>query len=34
MNVKNACSNFAMQRIEKAGDIFPVFQKLFKKKAA
>jgi uncharacterized sporulation protein YeaH/YhbH (DUF444 family) len=34
MNVKRACSNFAMQRIEKASDIFPVFQKLFKKKAA
>lgn len=34
MNVKKACANFAMQRIEKAGDIFPVFQKLFKKKAA
>jgi uncharacterized sporulation protein YeaH/YhbH (DUF444 family) len=34
MNVKKACSNFAMQRIEKAGDIFPVFQKLFKKKVA
>ena len=34
MNVKNSCSNFAMQRIEKASDIFPVFQKLFKKKAA
>jgi len=34
MNVKRQCANFAMQRIEKAGDIFPVFQKLFKKKAA
>jgi uncharacterized sporulation protein YeaH/YhbH (DUF444 family) len=34
MNVKKQCANFAMQRIEKAGDIFPVFQKLFKKKAA
>lgn len=34
MNVKKSCANFAMQRIEKAGDIFPVFQKLFKKKAA
>jgi hypothetical protein len=34
MNVKNSCANFAMQRIEKASDIFPVFQKLFKKKAA
>jgi uncharacterized sporulation protein YeaH/YhbH (DUF444 family) len=33
-NVKKACANFAMQRIEKAGDIFPVFQKLFKKKVA
>lgn len=34
MNVKKSCPNFAMQRIEKAGDIFPVFQKLFKKKVA
>lgn len=34
MNVKKSRSNFAMQRIEKAGDIFPVFQKLFKKKVA
>ena len=34
MNVKKQCANFAMQRIEKAGDIFPVFQKLFKKKVA
>lgn len=33
-NVKRACPNFAMQRIEKAADIFPVFRKLFKKKAA
>ncbi len=34
MNVKKSCPHFAMQRIEKAGDIFPVFQKLFKKKMA
>jgi uncharacterized protein len=34
MNVKKSCPNFAMQRIERAGDIFPVFQKLFKKKVA
>lgn len=33
-NVKNSCENFAMQRIETPGDIFPVFQKLFKKKVA
>ncbi len=34
VNVKNACANFAMQRIERPGDIFPVFRKLFKKRAA
>lgn len=30
--VKKTCPNFAMQRIEKVSDIFPVFRKLFKKK--
>ncbi len=32
--VKKVHSNFAMQRIEKVADIFPVFRKLFKKKVA
>lgn len=33
-NVKAACPNFAMQHIEKPGDIYPVFRELFKKKTA
>jgi len=31
LNVKMACENFAMQRIESVSDIYPVFRELFKK---
>jgi len=31
LKVKGGCSNFAMQRIETVGDIYPVFRELFKK---
>ena len=31
LKVKGGCPNFAMQRIETVGDIYPVFRELFKK---
>ena len=31
LNVKNACENFAMQRIDNVSEIYPVFRELFKK---
>jgi len=31
LNVKMACENFAMQRIENVSEIYPVFRELFKK---
>lgn len=34
LNVRAHCRNFAMQRIDSLPDIYPVFRKLFKKKAA
>jgi len=34
LHVKTRCANFAMQRIDGLPDIYPVFRKLFKKKAA
>jgi len=34
LNVKTICENFAMQRIENIGEIYPVFRELFKKQVA
>lgn len=34
LNVKTVCENFAMQRIENIGEIYPVFRELFKKQVA
>lgn len=34
LNVKTACENFAMQRIEGVSEIYPVFRELFKKQPA